>query len=275
MAKRRMFSKEITDSDEFCNMSSSSQALYFHLNQGADDDGFNNQIQMAMFKAHASMDDLRVLLTKNFIIRFESGVIVIKHWRLHNSLRKDRHHSTNYQEELALLKLKKNGSYTLSDEETVWLPNGCQMVALGEDREGKERLGKVSLVEERKEEEKEEEKAEPSSSVHSSHSSKEKREFLGGTLGMGVVMLSEKQKDDLLDKLSLDEFNRYVEVVADCELSGKHFTKKSHYQAILEMAEADRQVADKPIPDKKDKPRYGSFDVDEAFQAALARSQMV
>lgn len=119
MAERRMFTKKISDSDAFIELSSAAQALYFHLNQGADDDGFNNQVQNAMFKAHASIDDLKILMLKNFIIRFESGVIVIKHWRMHNTLRKDRYIPTSFQEELKQLGLKDNGSYTL----------GCQMVA--------------------------------------------------------------------------------------------------------------------------------------------------
>ena len=125
MAEKRMFSKKITDSDAFIELSSSAQALYFHLNQGADDDGFNNQIQNAMFKAHATIDDLRVLMMKNFIIRFESGVIVIKHWRMHNTLRKDRYKETNFYEELSKLKIKENGSYSLKEG------GDCQMVANG------------------------------------------------------------------------------------------------------------------------------------------------
>ena len=123
MADKRMFSKKVTDSDAFIELSSSAQALYFHLNQGADDDGFNNQIQNAMFKAHATIDDLKVLMMKNFVIRFESGVIVIKHWRIHNTLRKDRHKDTNFTEELKKLKIKENGAYTLKED------FGCQMVA--------------------------------------------------------------------------------------------------------------------------------------------------
>ena len=121
MAKKRMYSKDVTDSDAFIEMSSAAQALYFHLNQGADDDGFNNQIQLAMLKAHASSDDLKILMAKSFVIRFDSGVIVIKHWRMHNTLRKDRYIPTNYQEELRMLGIKENGSYTL----------GCQVVAEG------------------------------------------------------------------------------------------------------------------------------------------------
>ena len=125
-----MFTKKVSDSDAFIEMSSAAQALYFHLNQGADDDGFNNQIQIAMLKAHASTDDLKILMAKNFIIRFESGVIVIKHWRMHNTLRKDRYTPTSFQGELKQLGIKVNGAYTLdfSDEETR-LPFGCQMDA--------------------------------------------------------------------------------------------------------------------------------------------------
>lgn len=129
MAEKRMFTKKVTDSDAFIEMSSAAQALYFHLNQGADDDGFNNQIQIAMLKAHASTDDLKILMAKNFIIRFESGVIVIKHWRMHNTLRKDRYTPTNFQEELKQLGIKDNKAYTL----------GCQTVA--------KRLPQVSIEE--------------------------------------------------------------------------------------------------------------------------------
>ena len=147
MAEKRMFTKKITDSDAFVEMSPSAQALYFHLNQGADDDGFNNQIQNAMFKAHASIDDLKVLLTKNFIIRFESGVVVIKHWWMHNTLRKDRYTPTNFQEELSLLGLKDNNAYTLNKEEISRLPFGCHLVAVD-----KNRLEKISEDKNSKEE---------------------------------------------------------------------------------------------------------------------------
>lgn len=129
MANKRMYSKDVTDSDAFIEMSSAAQALYFHLNQGADDDGFNNQVQLAMMKAHASTDDLKILMAKNFVIRFECGVIVIKHWRLHNTLRKDRYTPTNYQEELNLLGIKDNGVYTLGCQPVAErLPSGCPSI---------------------------------------------------------------------------------------------------------------------------------------------------
>ena len=139
MAEKRMFSKKITDSDSFIEMPSTAQALYLHLNQGADDDGFNNQIQLAMWKAHASKDDLNVLLNKNYIILFESGIIVIKHWRMHNTLRKDRYVPSNFQEELKQLQLKDNGAYT----------RGCQVVDKGETENNKDKdsVNKASILE--------------------------------------------------------------------------------------------------------------------------------
>ena len=141
MAEKRMFSKKITDDDNFISMPSSAQALYFHLNQGADDDGFNNQLSLAMFKAHASEDDMKQLEDKNFIIRFDNGVIVIKHWLLHNTLRKDRYKSTQYQMQFQLLSTEENGVYTLGCQVVAnRLPNGCHSIE-------KESIVKNSLVE--------------------------------------------------------------------------------------------------------------------------------
>ena len=128
MAERRMITKKVTDDDNFMSLSSSAQALYLHLNMSADDDGFNNQVNVSMFKAHASIDDLKALLEKRYIYQFENGVIVIKHWRMANALRKDRYTPTAFQEELKQLGLKENGSYTMLGNQlaTNWQPNGNQ-----------------------------------------------------------------------------------------------------------------------------------------------------
>lgn len=123
MAEKRMFSKKVTDSDSFIELPSTTQALYFHLNQGADDDGFNNQIQLAMTKAHASPDDLKLLIVKNFVLKFENGIIVIKHWRLHNTLRKDRYAPTEFQEEIHTLNISANGVYTTKEIDEICIGN--------------------------------------------------------------------------------------------------------------------------------------------------------
>lgn len=140
MAERRMFTKKVTDDDNFMALSSSAQALYLHLSMSADDDGFCNQVSISMFKAHASVADLQQLLEKRYIYQFDNGVIVIKHWRMANALRKDRYTPTNFKEELAKLKIKSNGAYTFSDV-------GCQVVAtcLPQDSIGKGSIGKDSI----------------------------------------------------------------------------------------------------------------------------------
>ena len=149
MAERRMFTKKITESDAFLEMPSSAQNLYFHLNMEADDDGFVNAPKRVMRTVGASEDDFKLLLVKKFILLFESGIIVIKHWRMHNLLRHDRYHPTQYQEEYKMLTLDEENKYhwgTLENneeqQEISWQPNGNQMAT--EDRIGKDSKGKVS-----------------------------------------------------------------------------------------------------------------------------------
>lgn len=147
MAERRMFTKKITDDDHFLNLSSPAQALYLHLSMNADDDGFCNQITASMFKAHASVTDLEALLKNRYIYQFDSGVIVIKHWRMANALRKDRYTPTAFKNEMAMLKVGENGAYKLPDNNDMVaerLPNGCRLVAerLPQVRLGKDSIGK-------------------------------------------------------------------------------------------------------------------------------------
>lgn len=144
MAEKRMFTKKVTDDDNFMSLSSSAQALYLHLSMSADDDGFCNQVNLSMFKAHASVQDLEALLSKRYVYQFENGVIVIKHWRMANALRKDRYTPTAFQEELAQLHIKENGAYTRGDSGMVasWLPNGCQVVATDKNSIDKNSLDK-------------------------------------------------------------------------------------------------------------------------------------
>ena len=112
MAEKRMFSKTIIDSDAFLEMPTSAQALYFHLAMRADDDGFINNPRKIQRVISASDDDLKILLAKRFLIPFESGIVVIKHWRMHNYIAKDRYKPTVYQDEKSTLAIKENGSYT-------------------------------------------------------------------------------------------------------------------------------------------------------------------
>lgn len=112
MAERRMFAKTIIDSDAFLDMPLSAQALYFHLSMRADDDGFINNPKKIQRMVGASDDDCKLLILKRFILTFESGVIVIKHWRIHNYIQKDRYRETVYLQEKSSLYLNENNAYT-------------------------------------------------------------------------------------------------------------------------------------------------------------------
>ena len=135
MAERRMFAKTIIDSDAFLDMPLSAQALYFHLSMRADDDGFVNNPKKIQRMVGASDDDCKLLVMKKFIIAFESGVIVIKHWKIHNYIQKDRYKPTVYQEEKTALSTKENGSYTDCIQDVYSMDT---QVSIGKLSEGKD-----------------------------------------------------------------------------------------------------------------------------------------
>lgn len=112
MAERRMFAKSIIDSDAFLEMSASAQSLYFHLAMRADDEGFVNNPKRIQRMVGSADDDLKILIAKRYVLVFESGIIVIKHWKIHNYIQNDRFKPTMYQEERAMLTVKASGAYT-------------------------------------------------------------------------------------------------------------------------------------------------------------------
>ena len=115
MADRRMFSKTIIDSDDFLNMPLSTQCLYFHLAMRADDEGFLNNPKKIQRMIGATEDDFRVLFSKQYVIPFESGIVVIRHWKIHNYIRSDRFKNTIYQDEAEQLTIDRSGAYVLAD----------------------------------------------------------------------------------------------------------------------------------------------------------------
>lgn len=145
MANRRMFARTITDSDAFTDMPLSTQALYFHLGMCADDDGFVNNPKRVQRCIGAADDDMAVLVAKRFIIPFDSGVVVIKHWKINNYIRPDRYKATSYTAEILQLEENENGAYSLPSSEpmaTLGIPTVIPTVDPGKDRLGKDRLGK-------------------------------------------------------------------------------------------------------------------------------------
>lgn len=152
MAERRMFAKTIIDSDAFLDMPLSTQSLYFHLSMRADDDGFINNPKKIQRMVGCGDDDLKLLMAKKFILVFDSGVIVIKHWKIHNYIRNDRYKPTLYQEEKAELAEKNSKAYTfktevIESENHLGIPDGNRM---GYQMDTQVRLGKDRLVKDKK-----------------------------------------------------------------------------------------------------------------------------
>lgn len=114
MARKRMFDIEIIDTDLFLEMPISTRLLYYDLSMRADDDGFISNYKKILRMTGTSEDDLKILLTKQYILPFDTGVIVIKHWKINNYLRKDRYTQTLYKEEKKQLEEDENGAYLLS-----------------------------------------------------------------------------------------------------------------------------------------------------------------
>ena len=145
-----MFARSVVDSDLFLDMPLSAQALYFHFGMRADDDGFVDAPKKIQKMVSASDDDARLLVAKGFVIPFESGVIVIRHWGVHNKVKPDRYKPTAYQAEKALLQVQPDKAYLLQEAQVLqsgtemepsWNQSGTEM----EHRLGKDRLGKDSI----------------------------------------------------------------------------------------------------------------------------------
>ena len=140
MAERRMFAKTIINSDAFLDMPQSTQLLYFHLSLSGDDDGFVNKPKTIMRMIGCKDDDFKILIAKKFIIPFDTGVVVIKHWKIHNFIAKDRYTETKYKNEKSMLDLDENKAYTATLE-TV----STECIQDVNTMDTQVRLGKVSI----------------------------------------------------------------------------------------------------------------------------------
>lgn len=138
-----MFNLLITDTDRFLDMPATSQNLYFHLNMHADDDGFVDSPKRIMRNVSASQDDMNILLSKQFVFVFESGVLVIRDWKIHNTIRKDTYKPTLYQQEKDLLETTKTGTYQLRNEPVTETAETVAQIRLDKNRIDKERIEEV------------------------------------------------------------------------------------------------------------------------------------
>lgn len=210
MAERRMFAKTIVLSDAFLDMPLSARCLYFTLGMLADDDGFVNSPKSIMRQAGASADDLNLLMAKRFILAFDSGIIVIKHWRIHNYIQKDRYKESKYMEEKATLMIDQNGAYTECIQDVSTLDT---QVRLGKDRDRLE-LGEDSI-----------EEAEPPKSTRHKYGLYEN------------VLLTDEDYEKLQDEFPHDYSERIERLSEYIASTGKKY--KNHLATIRSWAKKD------------------------------------
>ncbi|MGN8780574.1 replisome organizer [Acidaminococcus fermentans] len=143
MAERRMMAKSVIDTDQFMDMPATAQNLYFHLLLRADDDGFLSNVKQVQRMTGNKDDDLKILFAKQYLIPFESGVVVIKHWKIHNYIQKDRYHPSRLPEKEEV-EVNNYGEWEKKSVSSVsnMYPDCIQHVSIGKDRLGKDRLGK-------------------------------------------------------------------------------------------------------------------------------------
>ena len=234
MAERRMFAKTIIDSDMFLDMPLSTQSLYFHLSMRADDDGFINNPKKIQRMIGASDDDLKVLVMKRFILPFDSGVVVIKHWRMHNYIRNDRYKETVYQEEKSQLLLKENGSYT--ELTTIGIPDDNQVetqVRLGKDRDRIE-LGEGSIGD---------------SDEDINVPTKPVRHKYGA---YNNVLLTDEDMSKLQEEFPMDWPGRIERLSEYIASTGKKY--KNHLTTIRSLARKDTKPQGRPASNKSSNP---------------------
>jgi hypothetical protein len=237
MAERRMFAKTIIDSDVFLEMPLSTQSLYFHLSMRADDEGFINNPKKIQRMIGASDDDLRILIGKRFLIPFDSGIVVIKHWRIHNYIQSDRFKPTVYTEEREMLKLKKNKAYSLnvSTLDTECIQDGYSLET--QDSIGKDSIDKFN-------------------NDVASAKQKPTRHKYGQ---WKHVLLSDEELNKLTDRLGTQRTNEMIERLDNyMESTGKHY--KNFYQTILNWVKRDGEKRNQ----SNNQPKKGI--VDELFE---------
>lgn len=216
MADKRMFSKQIIDSDAFLDMPLSAQALYFHLNMRADDDGFINSPKKIQRLINCSEDDLKLLIAKRFVIKFDSGVVVIKHWLIHNYLRKDTYKPTNYIDEKSMLYTKTNKSYTLNPPSSTVLLRECDETVpqIREDKISKDKnsIDNINLS------------------------------FIDDSIDK--VKLTQEQYDKLINKFSKDLVHKTI-ISLDTYISNGNKKYKDHYRTLNNWCTKNNKEAPK------------------------------
>ena len=267
MAERRMFAKTIIDSDAFLEMPVTSQLLYFHLSMRADDDGFINKPKSIMRMIGCKDDDMKLLFAKKFLIPFESGVVVIKHWKIHNYIRKDTYTETKYKEEKSTLELDENSAYRIMEPVPLQLRDESVTGTATQDRLGKDRIGKVSIEVDNIPLDSDESERTESPKLKKKKSNKQKYGAY-----QNVLLTPEEQA-----KLEADFGSNYTEkaiAFLDAYIEEKGYKSKSHNLAIRRwVMDAVKENESKPkrYGRKEPVPGWTGFEPGEAELEAIQK----
>lgn len=248
MAERRMFHRLVVESDKFLDLPIGAQALYFHLGMQADDDGFVNGPKLIARQLRRPAKDLQALIDAGFLLEVD-GIVILTHWRMANSLQKDRLQLPRHTQIAKKIFLNEQKMYT-----KVRSPGCVNLysykrklirqvgIPMDSQKKGKELKGKEKKREEKNIEEKRgEETASEGGDCALALETDSVLKFMNGKLGKGVVLLTEEQMNDLLNQLGLDSFDYYVERLANYILKN-NCKVRNHYQTILKWWNEDRSV---------------------------------
>ena len=229
MADKRMFTNRIVSSDSFKEMPLSAQALYFHLGMNADDEGFLNNAKSVQRSILASDDDMKLLIAKNFVIPFPSGVMVIKHWKMHNTIQPSRLKETQYTDERSMLDVKENKAYTLNLNYADITSSNCQQNVNGCCQNTAEiRLDKTRLEENRLN------NTIPASDEAEASQKQSKKSYNQSKKRYGEynhVLLTDNEYDSIADKYGCDLRDKAIKFL-DEYIEEKGYKSKSHNLAI-------------------------------------------
>ena len=254
-----MFAKTIIDSDAFLEMPTTSQLLYFHLAMRADDDGFVNKPKSLMRMVGCKDDDLKLLFVKKFLIPFESGVVVIKHWKIHNYIRKDTYTETKYKEEKATLELDENSAYRIADTTPLQLRDESVTSPSTQVRLGKDRLGEGSIGDS------DEDINVPTKPVPPKPVPQKPVRHKYGAYNN--VLLTDEDMSKLREEFPTDWPGRIERLSEYIASTGKKY--KSHLATIRSWARKD--IVQKPFVSKKAVPMGGTGELGEEELAAIRK----
>lgn len=250
MAQRRMFHTDVVESDRFLDLSAGAQLLYFHLGMQADDDGFVNGPKQICRMLKRPPRDLRELVEKEFLLNFD-GIMVIKHFRVANSLKNDRKKPLTYPEIAKQLTIQQNRCYCLvSDDhqETLYdLRTESVPEKTGIHLESQPNLTEPNRTEENRREENQTKPNQTESNLaevnqtQGPHEPSDQLKLMGGTLGKGVLLLNDGQINNLLERIGIDAFNYYTEKLSKLLTEGK-VKSKNHYATIMKWYLEDSEV---------------------------------